>query len=86
MPLFTAERRSVQRGAIATVGFDFKQIGVRTADMVDKVLKGTKPGDIDVEFMDQVPNALALYINKASAEKMGVTISPELLKSAAQVF
>lgn len=86
VPLFTAERRSVQRGAIATVGFDFKQIGVRTADMVDKVLKGTKPGDIDVEFMDQVPDALALYINKASAEKMGVSISPELLKSAAQVF
>ncbi len=86
VPLFTAERRSVQRGAIATVGFDFKQIGVRTADMVDKVLKGTKPGDIDVEFMDQVPGALALYINKAAAEKMGVTISPELLKTAAQVF
>jgi putative tryptophan/tyrosine transport system substrate-binding protein len=84
--LFTAERRSVQRGAIATVGFNFKQIGVRTADMVDKVLKGTKPGDIDVEFMDQVPGALALYINKASAEKMGVTVSPDLLKKAAQVF
>jgi putative ABC transport system substrate-binding protein len=86
VPLFTAERRSVQRGAIATVGFNFKQIGVRTAGMVDKVLKGTKPGDIDVEFMDQVPGALALYINKASAEKMGVTISPDLLKKAAQVF
>jgi putative ABC transport system substrate-binding protein len=86
VPLFTAERRSVQRGAIATVGFNFKQIGVRTADMVDKVLKGTKPGDIDVEFMDQVPGALALYINKASAEKMGVTVPPDLLKKAAQVF
>jgi putative ABC transport system substrate-binding protein len=86
VPLFTAERRSVQRGAIATVGFNFKQIGVRTADFVDKVLKGTKPGDIDVEFMDQVPGALALYINKASAEKMGVTVSPDLLKKAAQVF
>lgn len=86
VPLFTAERRSVQRGAIATVGFNFKQIGVRTADFVDKVLKGTKPGDIDVEFMDQVPGSLALYINKASAEKMGVTVSPDLLKKAAQVF
>jgi putative tryptophan/tyrosine transport system substrate-binding protein len=86
VPLFTAERRSVQRGAIATVGFNFKQIGVRTADMVDKVLQGTKPGDIDVEFMDQVPNALGLYINKTSAEKMGVTVPTELLKRAAQVF
>jgi putative tryptophan/tyrosine transport system substrate-binding protein len=82
LPLFTAERRSVQRGAVATVGFDFKQIGVKTADMVDKVLKGTKPGDMDVEFMENVPNSLGLYINKSSAEKMGVAIAPELLAKA----
>lgn len=86
VPLFTAERRSVQRGAIATVGFDFKHIGVRTAAMVDQVLKGTKPGDMDVVFMENEPNALALYVNKESAEKMGVTIPPELLAKAAQVF
>ena len=86
VPLFTAERRSVQRGAIATVGFDFKDMGRRTADMVEKVLKGTKPGDMDVEYMKDLPNSLALYINKKSAEKMGVNIPPELLKKAAKVF
>ena len=36
--------------------------------------------------MDQVPNGLALYLNKASAEKMGVTIPKALLDKAAQVF
>jgi putative tryptophan/tyrosine transport system substrate-binding protein len=86
VPLFTAERRSVQRGAIATVGYDFKQMGEITASVVARVLKGEKPGDIDVVQMDQVPNALSLYVNKASAEKMGVTIPPEMLKRAAQVF
>jgi putative tryptophan/tyrosine transport system substrate-binding protein len=86
VPLFTAERRSVQRGAIATVGFDFGQIGVKTADMVDKVLKGTKPGDMDVKMMEDEPNSLALYLNKDSAEKMGVSIPPEVLKRAAKVF
>jgi putative tryptophan/tyrosine transport system substrate-binding protein len=86
LPLFTAERRSVQRGAIATVGFDFAQIGVKTADMVDKVLKGTKPGDMDVKMMEDEPNSLALYLNKDSAEKMGVSIPPEVLKRAAKVF
>jgi putative ABC transport system substrate-binding protein len=86
VPLFTAERRSVQRGAIATVGFDFKQMGVITAGMIDKVLKGAKPGELDVIEMENVPNALALYINKASAQKMGVTVPPEMLKKAAQVF
>jgi putative ABC transport system substrate-binding protein len=85
-PLFTSERRSVQRGAIATVGFDFVQMGLRTADVVDKVLKGTKPGDIDVQFMKDLPDSLGLYLNKASAEKMGVTLSPDLLSKAAHVF
>ena len=86
IPIFTAERRSVQRGAVATVGFDFGDMGKRTADMVDKVLKGTKPGDMDVQFMKDLPNSLALYVNKASAEKMGVKLSPAILNRAAQVF
>jgi putative ABC transport system substrate-binding protein len=86
VPLFTAERRSVQRGAVATVGFDFVDMGVVTSHMVDKVLKGTKPGDMDVVSMKDQPGSLGLYINKASAEKMGVTIPPELLKKAAHVF
>src|SRR6185437_2248510 len=36
VPLFTAERRSVQRGAVATVGLDFVRMGVVTAGMIDK--------------------------------------------------
>jgi putative ABC transport system substrate-binding protein len=86
VPLFSAERRSVQRGSIGTVGFDFSQIGMKTADMIDKVLSGTKPGDLDVIYMENEPGALGLYLNKASAEKMGVTIPKELLDHAAIVF
>jgi len=86
IPIFTAERRSVQRGAVATVGFDFVDMGKRTADMVDKVFKGTSPGDMDVQYMKDLPNSLALYVNKESAAKMGVKLSPALLKRAAQVF
>jgi putative ABC transport system substrate-binding protein len=86
VPLFSAERRSVQRGSIGTVGFDFGQIGMKTAEMVDKVLSGTKPGDLDVIYMENEPGALGLYLNKASAEKMGVTIPKELLDRAAIVF
>ena len=71
VPLFTAERRSVQRGAVATVGFDFVDMGKRTADMVDKVLKGTKPGDMDVQYMKDLPNSLALYVNKDFGRENG---------------
>jgi putative tryptophan/tyrosine transport system substrate-binding protein len=86
VPLFSAERRSVQRGSIGTVGFDFGQMGVQTAYMVDKVLRGSKPGDLDVVYMKDIPNGIGLYLNKASAEKMGVTIPKSVLDRAATVF
>jgi putative ABC transport system substrate-binding protein len=85
-PLFSAERRSVQRGAIATVGYDFGEMGVMTAGFVDRVLKGEKPGDIDAIYMKDDPKALSLYVNQSSAEKMGVTVPPAVLARAAQKF
>jgi putative ABC transport system substrate-binding protein len=86
IPLFSSERRSVERGALATIGLDFVSMGVVTARMVDKVLKGAKPGDLDVLDMTKLPDALSLYVNKAAAEKMGVTVPPEMLKRAAHVY
>jgi len=32
--------------------------------MVDKVLKGTKAGDMDATMMEDGPNSLALCLNK----------------------
>ena len=80
-PLFTAERRSVERGAIATVGYDFGEMGKVTARYVERVLKGEKPGDIDAMYMKDDPNSLSLYVNKESAETMGVTVPQALLSS-----
>jgi putative tryptophan/tyrosine transport system substrate-binding protein len=85
-PLFTAERRSVERGAIATVGYDFGDMGNITAGFVEKVLKGEKPGDIDAIYLNDDPKALSLYVNKASAEKMGATIPQAVLDRAAHIF
>jgi putative ABC transport system substrate-binding protein len=86
IPLFSAERRSVQRGAIATIGLDFVQMGKVTARLVDKVFKGEKAGDIDIVDMTKEPGALALYINKEAAEKIGLKLPPDMLKRAAEVF
>jgi putative tryptophan/tyrosine transport system substrate-binding protein len=85
-PLFTAERRSVERGAIATVGYDFGNMGKVTAGLVDRVLKGEKPGDIDAIYLKDDPKSLSLYVNKASAEKMGVTVPQSVLDRAAHIF
>lgn len=43
-PVFGAATSYVERGAIASLGFDYYQIGVQTADYVAAILEGKEPG------------------------------------------
>ena len=48
IPLYAGDTDSVNRGAIATIGFNYHDIGLQTAKIVARVLNGEKPGDIAV--------------------------------------
>jgi putative ABC transport system substrate-binding protein len=54
----------------------------RLAAYVDKVLKGAKPGDLPVESLTRYE----LIVNLKTAREVGVTIPPEILKSADRVI
>ncbi|EMP93079.1 hypothetical protein VC87395_001578A, partial [Vibrio paracholerae 87395] len=69
-PVFGAATSYVERGAIASLGFDYYQIGVQTADYVAAILEGKEPGSLDV----QVAKGSDLMINKTAAEQLGITI------------
>ncbi|NCO45482.1 MAG: ABC transporter substrate-binding protein, partial [Vibrio sp.] len=71
----------VERGAIASLGFDYYQIGVQTADYVVAILEGQAPGKLDVK----VAKGSDLMINKTAAEKLGVTIPQSVLDRATSV-
>ena len=80
VPLFTADTDSVKRGALAAVGFNYFDVGVQTGELVVKILKGEKPGDLPVVFA----TGTNLVINPGAAEKMGVTLPDAVLKRATE--
>ena len=50
LPVIAGDINTVPRGAIAATGFDYLDVGRQTGRMVARVLRGDKPGDIQVEY------------------------------------
>jgi putative ABC transport system substrate-binding protein len=82
LPLFTADTDSVSRGSIAALGFNYYDVGKQTGDIVVRILKGEKPGDIPVK----IASGSDLVVNKAAAAKTGITIPDSVLKRASKVI
>jgi putative tryptophan/tyrosine transport system substrate-binding protein len=82
LPVFAGDNESVAKGAIASLGFDYHDIGKQTGRMVVRVLNGEQPGAIAVES----PAKVELVINPGAAQKMGVKIPAKVLSQAVKVI
>jgi putative tryptophan/tyrosine transport system substrate-binding protein len=72
----------VHAGGLASYGVDFKQNFRRAAFFVDKILKGTRPRDMPIEF----PTKLIFAINLKAATALGLNLPPTLLTRADEVI
>jgi putative tryptophan/tyrosine transport system substrate-binding protein len=81
IPIFASDTDSVERGALAALGFDYYRLGKISGVMGARILNGESPADIPVTSLD----TQNLYINKRAAAAMGVSLSEEILASATKV-
>jgi putative ABC transport system substrate-binding protein len=82
LPTIFNARSFVQAGGLMSYGPNFSHQFRRTAELVDKILRGTKPSDIPVEQ----PTKFEFVINLKTAKALGLTIPPAVLARADEVI
>ena len=82
LPTITAFREWIEAGSLMSYGPNVPDLFRRAGDYVDKILRGTKPGDLPVEQ----PTKFDLVINLTTAKALGLTLPETLLARADEVL
>ena len=72
----------VLKGGLASYSVDLNAVGQVSAKHVQRILTGSKPGDLPVEGVDKI----FLAINLKTAKQIGLTIPPNVLARADRVI
>jgi len=82
LPSLHGQKSYVEAGGFISYGANIPDLFRHAADMVDKILHGTKPSDIPVEQ----PTKFDLVINLKTAKALCLTVTPALLARADDVI
>jgi len=82
LPTVYGYREHVLGGGLISYGVDLRWCYRRGAYFVDKILHGTPPGELPVEF----PTKMMLSINLKTAKALGIAKQPALLGLADEVI
>ena len=82
VPVVAGSSDFAKAGALVSYGPNYPDLFRRAADIVDKILRGTKPSDIPVEQ----PTKFDLTINVRTASALGITVPHNLLVLADEVI
>jgi putative tryptophan/tyrosine transport system substrate-binding protein len=75
-------REHVEAGGLMSYGPNFRDLFRRSADYVDKILRGARPGELPVEQ----PTRIDLVVNLTTAKVLGLEIPTALLARADEVI
>jgi putative ABC transport system substrate-binding protein len=82
LPTMYAVREQVEAGGLLSYGANWPDMWSRAAGIVDKILRGARPGDIPVEQ----PTQFDLVINLSTAKALGLDVPPAYLARADEVI
>jgi putative ABC transport system substrate-binding protein len=82
LPTISSVREYVKAGALMSYGVNFPELWRRTAEFVDKILRGAKPADLPVEQ----PTKFDLVINLETASALGIEVPATVLARADEVI
>jgi putative ABC transport system substrate-binding protein len=78
LPTMHAFREYVETGGLMSYGPNFSAMFGHAAELVDKILRGTNPGDIPIKLQKKCE----LVINQSTAHALGLTIPKSVGKRA----
>lgn len=82
VPLLPGVSSNVEQGGFGTLGPDYFDIGVQSAVIADKIIKGANPGNIPVATAQN----FEYFFNLKSAQATNVNIPDSLLSKAAKIY
>jgi putative ABC transport system substrate-binding protein len=82
LPNINAYRELVEAGGLMSYGPSYEEMHKRSAEFVDKILKGAKPADLPIEQ----PTKFTLIVNLKAAKALGLNVPPMLLARAQEVI
>jgi putative ABC transport system substrate-binding protein len=82
LPTMFVAREYVEAGGLMSYGANFQDLYRRSAEFVDKILRGAKPADIPVEQ----PTKFDLIVNLKTAKALGVEVPDKVLALADEVI
>jgi putative ABC transport system substrate-binding protein len=82
LPTSFGSSEYVEAGGLMSYGPNFPDLYRRTADFVDKILRGAKPAEMPVEQ----PTKFDLAVNLNTAEALGLSLPTTFLARADQLI